>query len=102
MRVVYLQYASDPATFFDYRSLYREPDWMVPPRGPDVSQQLRWYPVVTLLQLTLDMLMATDAPIGYGHVYAPAHYIEAWIEVTDVRDWSQEQITRLKQHLSKP
>jgi uncharacterized membrane protein len=102
MRVVYLQYASDPVTFFDYRSFYREPDWMLPPRGPDVSPQLRWYPVVTLLQLTLDMLRATTAPIGYGHVYAPAHYIDAWIEVTDVRDRSPEEITRLKQHLSKP
>ncbi|TFV30650.1 hypothetical protein E4K66_33905 [Bradyrhizobium frederickii] len=101
MRTIYLQYASDPATFFDYRSLYREPDWMRPPRGPDVSPQLRWYPVVTLLQLMLDMFMATDAPIGYGHVYAPAHYIDAWIEVTDVRDWSPEGIKRLKQHLSK-
>jgi uncharacterized membrane protein len=101
MRVVYLQYASDPVTFFDYRSFYREPDWMLPPRGPDVSRQLRWYPVVTLLQLTLDMFMATDAPIGYGHVYAAAHYINAWIEVTDVRDWTPEGITRLKQRLSK-
>lgn len=102
MRVVYLQYASDPATFFEYRSLYREPDWMLPPRGPDVSPQLRWYPVVTLLQLMLDIFIATDAPIGYGHVYAPAHYIDAWVEVTEVRDWSAEDITRLKQHLSKP
>lgn len=101
MRVVYLQYASDPATFFDYRSLYREPEWMLPPRGPDVSPQLRWYPVVTLFQLMLDMFMATEAPIGYGHVYAPAHYIDAWVEVTDVRDWSPKQIERLKQHLSK-
>jgi uncharacterized membrane protein len=102
MRLVYLQYASDPVTFFDYRSFYREPDWMPPPRGPDVSQQLRWYPVVTLLQLMLDMLMSTTAPIGYGHVYAPEHYITAWIQVTDVRDWSPEEITRLKRHLSKP
>jgi len=102
MRIVYLQYASDPATFFDYRSLYREPEWMLQPRGPDVSPQLRWYPVVTLLQLMLDMFMATDAPIGYGHVYAPAHYINAWIEVTDVRAWSPQEIKRLNQHLSKP
>jgi uncharacterized membrane protein len=101
MRVVYLQYASDPVTFFDYGSLYREPDWMLPPRGPDVSPQLRWYPVVTLLQLMLDMLMATKAPIGYGHVYAPAHYIDAWIEVTDVSDWAAQEVARLKQHLSK-
>jgi uncharacterized membrane protein len=102
IRIVYLQYASDPVTFFDYRSFYREPDWVLPPRGPDVSPQLRWYPVVTLLQLALDMLMATTAPIGHGHVYAPAHYIDAWMEVTDVRGWSPQEIMRLKQHLSKP
>jgi uncharacterized membrane protein len=102
MRIVYLQYASDPVSFFEYRSLYREPEWMPPPRGPDVSSQLRWYPVVTLLQLGVDKFMATSAPTGYGHVYAPAHYIDAWIEVTDMRGWSPEEITRLKQHLSKP
>ena len=100
MRIVYLQYASDPVTFFDYRDLYRQPDWMKPPRGPDVSPQLRWYPVVTLLQLTLDMAMSTTAPQGYGHVFAPAHYVDAWIEVTDVKGWSPDEIARLKRHLA--
>jgi uncharacterized membrane protein len=102
MRVVYLQYASDPVTVFDYRSLYREPDWMRPPRGPDVSPQVRWYPVVTLLQLVVDKFMATAAPSGHGHVFAPAHYMNAWIEVTDVRTWSPQEIARLNQHLSRP
>ncbi|HET8728159.1 MAG TPA: alpha/beta-hydrolase family protein [Alphaproteobacteria bacterium] len=96
MRVVYLQYASDPVTFFDPRALWREPDWMARPRGPDVSPELRWYPVVTLLQLVLDMAMATTAPMGHGHVYAPEHYVDAWVEVTDVRGWSAEEIARLK------
>jgi uncharacterized membrane protein len=102
MRVVYLQYASDPVTFFENRILYREPDWMLSPRGPDVSPQLSWYPVITFLQLAMDKFMATSAPIGHGHVYAAAHYIDAWIEVSDVRGWSPEEIMRLKQHLSKP
>jgi len=102
MRIVYLQYASDPVTFFEYRSLYREPDWMRPPRGPDVSPQFRWYPVITFLQLIVDKFMATGAPIGYGHVYAPAHYTDAWIALTDVRGWSPEQIAQLKRHLSGP
>ena len=102
MRVVYLQYASDPVTFFEYGSLYRQPEWMLPPRGPDVSPQLRWYPAITFLQLAMDKFMSTSAPIGFGHVYAPAHYIDAWIEVTAVRGWSPQEITRLKQHLSKP
>ena len=101
MRIVYLQYASDPITFFDYADLYREPDWMSPPRGPDVSPQLRWYPVVTFLQLALDMAMATTAPMGYGHVYAPEHYTDGWSAVTGVRDWSPRDIARLKQHLAR-
>ncbi|TGT37417.1 alpha/beta-hydrolase family protein, partial [Mesorhizobium sp. M8A.F.Ca.ET.167.01.1.1] len=91
---------SDPVTFFDYRDLYREPDWMKSPRGPDVSSELQWYPVVTFLQLTLDMAMATTTPIGHGHVYAPGDYINAWIEVTNVHGWSLKQIARLKQRLA--
>ncbi|MEH2511847.1 putative membrane protein [Nitrobacteraceae bacterium AZCC 1564] len=102
IRIVYLQYASDPVTFFDNRSFYREPEWMQPPRGPDVSPQLHWYPVVTFFQLALDMFMALEAPVGYGHVYAPVHYIDAWIQVTDVRDWPPQKISRLKRHLSEP
>ncbi|MEZ2131946.1 MULTISPECIES: alpha/beta hydrolase [unclassified Sinorhizobium] len=101
MRIVYLQYASDPVTFFDYRSLYREPEWMIAPRGPDVSPELRWYPLVTFLQLMFDFATATTSPMGYGHVYAPEHYIDAWIEVTDVKGWTSEQITRLKQHFER-
>jgi uncharacterized membrane protein len=74
---------------------------MTPPRGPDVSPQLRWYPVVTLLQLALDMAMGTTAPMGYGHVYAPQHYIDAWIAVMDVRGWRPGEIARLKQRLAE-
>lgn len=102
VRVVYLQYASDPATFFEYRSLYRPPDWMQSPRGPDVSPQLRWFPVVTLLQLWADKFMSISAPVGFGHVYAPAHYVDAWAEVTDPRGFTAEEIARLKDHLSEP
>lgn len=100
MRIVYLQYASDPIVFFDYRDAYRRPDWMRVPRGPDVSPSLRWYPIVTMLQLVADMLVATNTPMGYGHVYAPEHYVDAWLAVTNVHDWSPEAIRRLKQHLA--
>lgn len=99
MRIVYLQYASDPVTFFDPAALHRPPAWMVGPRGPDVSPELRWYPVVTFLQLLLDMATATTTPLGHGHLYAPQHYVDAWIAVTDVRGWSPEQIAQLKARL---
>jgi uncharacterized membrane protein len=101
MRVVYLQYASDAVTFFDYRDAYRRPDWMNAPRGPDVSPNLRWYPVVTMLQLAVDMAVAASTPMGYGHVYAPEHYIDAWLAVTGARHWSAETLAMLKDHLGK-
>jgi uncharacterized membrane protein len=99
MRIVYVQYPSDPIVFFNTSTLYREPDWMKQPRGADVSPQLRWYPIVTVLQLAIDMMIATTAPIGHGHVYAPQHYIDAWVEVTAV-NWPAAEIDRLKQHLA--
>ncbi|WP_337182207.1 alpha/beta-hydrolase family protein [Shinella sp.] len=97
MRIVYLQYASDPIVFYDPYSFYRQPAWMAAPRGPDVSPDFQWYPVVTFLQLTLDMAMATTTPMGLGHVYAGEHYIDPWIAVTDVTDWSAADIARLKE-----
>ena len=92
MRIVYLQYASDAITFFDYRDFYRRPEWMDAPRGPDVSPELRWYPVVSMLQLALDMAVATTTPMGYGHVFAPEHYVDAWLAVTDPQGWSADQM----------
>ena len=101
-RIVYLQYASDPVVFFDFRYFYRPPAWLSEPRGPDVSPDLRWYPVVTALQLAVDAAVATQTPVGYGHVYAAQHYIDAWLEVTGVSDWSPADITRLKRQFEVP
>lgn len=99
-RVVYLQHASDPMIFFSPSLLYRRPDWLIGERGPDVSPYLEWYPVVTFLQVAFDLPMATSVPIGYGHNYSPAGYINAWIEVTDVDNWSTSDSKRLLQVLT--
>lgn len=96
MRIVYLQYASDPITFFDTATLYREPDWLRPPRGPDVSKEIAWYPVVTMLQLVVDIAIATTSPIGHGHVFAPEHYIDGWVAVTDPPNLAPDDVLRLK------
>src|SRR5690606_14345184 len=99
MRIVYLQYASDSVSFFSPLGFYREPAWMNEPRGPDISPELRWYPVVTMLQLLVDMAFATTTPLGYGHLYAPEHYVAAWHEVTEPPDWTDDELERLKLHL---
>ncbi|HEY9256118.1 MAG TPA: alpha/beta-hydrolase family protein [Stenotrophomonas sp.] len=98
-RVVYLQYASDAITFFDPHDAWRKPDWMEPPRGFDVSPSLRWYPLVSMFQLALDMLLADSTPLGYGHVIAPSHYVDAWLLVTGARDWSPARLQALREEL---
>lgn len=96
LRIVYLQYASDPITFFQPSAIWRKPDWMYAPLGPDVSPYLTWYPVVSFLQLTLDMAIGLAVPIGHGHFFAPANYIDAWIAVTEPPGWSDDSLARLK------
>ncbi|HEY0332438.1 MAG TPA: alpha/beta-hydrolase family protein [Stenotrophomonas sp.] len=98
-RVVYLQYASDAITFFSPHDAWRAPDWMEAPRGPDVSPQLRWYPLVSMSQFALDMMLADDAPMGYGHVFAPSHYVPAWRGVLGDDDWSGAELQHLQQQL---
>ncbi len=99
LRIVYLQYASDAISFFDYRDLWRRPDWMAEPRGPDVSQELRWFPFVTMIQLALDMMVANKAPLGFGHSYAPDHYLDGWVAVTAQESRPAEDISAIKAHL---
>jgi uncharacterized membrane protein len=97
MRFMYIQHASDPMTFFAPELLYRKPDWLVGERGPDVSPYLSWCPIVTCLQVGFDIPMATTVPAGYGHNFAPASYIDAWIAVTEPEAWGADDTKRLKQ-----
>ncbi len=99
-RFVYLQYASDAITFFDKSLAYQEADWMKSPRGPDVSPLMGWYPIVSMLQILIDMPLADTVPMGYGHVYAPDHYLDAWLEATGIETWKAEEILALKKHLN--
>jgi uncharacterized membrane protein len=96
IRTVYLQYASDPMVFFSTSMAFRRPSWLSDPRGPDVSPDLQWFPIVTFLQVGFDLPMATSVPIGYGHNYAPQHYIDAWVAVTQPSPWTQADTDRLK------
>jgi uncharacterized membrane protein len=101
LRIMYLQYASDPITFFEPQAFYRPPEWLDDPRAPDVSERLRWYPIVTALQLLGDLAIADGSPPGYGHVFAAEHYVDAWLAVTDPEGWTASDIQRLKDHLAE-
>ena len=98
IRIVFLQYASDPIVFFDTGSAWRPPDWMATPRGPDVSPDLRWYPIVTFLQLAFDMAVSLHVPMGHGHLYAYDDHIAPWMAVTQPKGWDEAGLERLRQH----
>lgn len=94
IRLVFLQYASDPIVFFDSSLAFRQPDWLRDERGPDVSPLMRWIPVVTLLQVGLDMGVSLGTP-GFGHDYISPHYIPAWVALTDPEGWTPELESKL-------
>lgn len=77
-RILYLQYASDGIVFFSPSLIWQRPQWLEQPHGPDVSPELRWFPVVTFLQVGFDLLTATSTPRGHGHVYDGGDYMEGW------------------------
>jgi uncharacterized membrane protein len=98
LRVVYLQHASDPMSYFAPSLAFNAPAWLGSDRGPDVSPYFQWFPLVTFLQVAFDIPMATTVPSGYGHSFSPASYIDGWRAVTNPRDWTAEDTRRLKVH----
>ncbi|WP_223423913.1 alpha/beta hydrolase [Tateyamaria pelophila] len=98
MRIVFLQYSSDPIVFYDPQSIWRAPPWMNDPPAPDVSKHLIFIPFVTQFQLALDMALSFGTPPGHGHAYFAHDYIAPWIEVTAPEGWTAEDTERLKAH----
>ncbi|MCI2394937.1 alpha/beta-hydrolase family protein [Aliiroseovarius sediminis] len=98
MRIVYLQYSSDPIVFYEPASLWRAPEWMNEPPGPDVSPDMRFMPVVTQFQLAVDMALANTAPDGHGHAYYGADYVGPWVAVTAPINWTAADTDRLIAH----
>ena len=77
-RVLYLQHATDPITWLTADLLWSSPEWLdADQRGPDVSPSMRWIPVVTGLQVTIDMLMGQSPPARHGHNFGDV-MVDGW------------------------
>jgi uncharacterized membrane protein len=98
IRLVFLQYGSDPIVFFDYSLAWRRPDWLRANRAPDLGPDMLWLPLVTMLQVGFDMAVAVGT-LGYGHDYAARHYIPAWAETLAPEGWTPETEAQLIDHL---
>jgi uncharacterized membrane protein len=101
-KIVYLQHASDPVTFFSPSLAFREPEWLEDgQRGPDVSERMNWMPVVTMWQVAADVGAASLVPEGFGHLYGPSEYLDAWIGLIEPADWGANDSRRLADHLDE-
>ena len=94
-RVVYLQHASDPIAWWRLDLLFAQPDWLREPRGYDVSNDMKWIPVVTFLQVSADMAVAVDVPDGHGHRYV-RDVVNAWAAIMQPPGWTPEKTERLR------
>ena len=88
-RIVYLQNASDPITYWKPELIWKPPEWLDDPRGPDVSADMFWVPVVTFWQTTADMAFSTGVPAGHGHSYG-ANPVDAWAAIDPPDGWTRE------------
>jgi uncharacterized membrane protein len=94
-RVLYLQHASDPIAWWTTDLLFKSPEWLREKRGYDVLPQTRWIPIVTFLQVSADMAVATDVPDGHGHHYV-ADVANGWAEVLSPPGWTPEKTAKLR------
>lgn len=98
MRIVFLQYSSDPVVFYEPASLWRAPQWMRDPPAEDMSEHFVFMPIVTQFQLALDMALSFGSPPGHGHAYYGPDYIGPWVQVTNPSDWTEADTLSLIAH----
>ncbi|WP_415394226.1 alpha/beta hydrolase (plasmid) [Rhodococcus globerulus] len=94
-RVVYWQHASDPIVWWSFDLLLNKPDWLAEPLGRDVDPGMRWMPLVTFWQVTLDMVFSADVPPGHGHNYG-AESADMWAQVLHPENWSQSDTDEVR------
>lgn len=97
-RVAYLQYPSDPVTYWGMDDFWSPPEWMARPRGHDVSPAAGWFPIVSGVTALADLAFQLTPPPGHGHDYAIA-YVDAWSRVVPPAGWTDADTDRLEAHL---
>ncbi|MGK4578906.1 alpha/beta hydrolase [Kitasatospora sp. HPMI-4] len=95
-RAVYLQNGGDPVTWWEPSLIWRRPAWLDRPRAPDVSDAMRWYPLVTFWQVTCDLAAADSVPDGFGHRFGTLP-TGAWARIAPPAGWSADETRRLEE-----
>ena len=79
-------------------TIWRPPGWITDPSGLGIPDQVTWFPVVTWIQETADLMSGFSAAPGFGHDYCNA-MTSAWAAVVPPVGWTAEDAARLDHDL---
>jgi uncharacterized membrane protein len=99
-KVVYIQHASDPISWWTPSLLLQRPDWLAEAPGPDRTDNMRWIPFLTFFQVSADLAVANSVPDGHGHKFGLVS-VDAWAEVLPPKRWTPADTESLSQYLAE-
>lgn len=101
-KIVYLQHATDPVVWFSQDLLLNSPDWLQKDqKGPGLTADFVWVPVVTMWQMAADLPAAGSVKDGFGHNYAASENVDVWSALTNPINWSPQKAQLLKDYFAK-
>lgn len=95
--ITFVAHPNDPVVYWSPDLLLSKPDWLVPPLGPGVAPEMQWYPVITYLQVGMDLISGGEPP-EVGHNYT-ANIGPAVALTINPEGWTKEDTARLQQAL---
>ncbi len=95
--ITFVAHPNDPVVYWSPDLLLSKPDWLVPPLGPGVAPEMQWYPVITYLQVGMDLISGGEPP-EVGHNYT-ANIGPAVALTINPEGWTAENTARLQQAL---
>lgn len=75
--------------------LWHRPAWLNRPLGPDVTDEMRFWPVITFWQTTVDLAVSFGAPPPHGHRYGTGA-VDGWAAVVPPPGWTDQDTARLR------
>ena len=99
LRAVIVDHDNDPIAQMSFRWAVKRPPWLDgSERGRNVPEGMRWYPLITFVQVMVDAMNAMRTVPGefksFGHDYRgdTAHFVHAAYQLDDVTDDQMEKV----------
>ena len=97
-RILYLLHPTDAVATWTPRTIWERPGWAGEPHGHGVIDQVGWFPLVTWIQETGDLISGFTAQAGYGHDYSDA-FVPGWAAIAPPPGWTPADTAKLTAHL---